>query len=312
MRILSLLSVVFLSVSAPAAQWKWTDFEIVGNRTVSRADIARAIPLKLGEVYVEDPAQWRGWCDDLVRKFGFHYAECSPLRFLDFRTYLTVNIVEKGEEYRTRYRPAPTGTVAIKDPEVFALNDRLMARLFELFDKGINAGEHLNGDFVDFKDPQMHDLVLQLVKRAPLVRDNLIAIVGGHPDGSVRAKAAWSLCWARSPADSIARVFTFLDDPATLVRNDVSRFMSHWVDLVSDPKLQKPLLDVLVLQMKRPSHADRNKSLINLYLYLRAQPGAIPYFKSIGQTELDHIAANSVLENVGDTAKALQKLVSAP
>jgi hypothetical protein len=295
---------------ALAQEWKWTGFEIVGSRSVSREQIIESLPLKLGQPYKENVAEWEAWCSNLREKFGFLHADCSGLRYLDFRAYFVVSLVEKGEGYRIRYRPAPTQNIPIQDPEVFSLYDQLMKRLWELFGQGINAGEKTLPEYVDFEDPQMHALVLKLVERAPAVRDNLIQIVGFDKDPKKRADAAWILCWAKSPTDSIARVFSFLDDPAELPRNDISRFMTHWVSSVQDPKLEKPLLDALILQMKRPSHADRNKALSNLLSYLPKHPGAIPYFKSIGKDEIEHIAENSVLENVGLYAKEIQKLLT--
>lgn len=304
MKKLPLLTSLLCAAATATPTWKWADLEIVGSRTVAKAEIARAIPLTLGSDYTEDPLQWKQWCEPLKDKFKFAYVECSALKFIDFKAYLIVNVVEKGEEYRLKYRAAPTEDVPVKDSEVFSLYDQLMKRLWALFAQGISAGDNVKEDYLDFTDPEMHALVEKLVEKAPRSRANLIELAGRHKDAQTRAKAAWILCWARQPLDSIARVYPLLDDPDTLVRNDISRFMTHWI---TRAKPERKLIDALVLQMKRPSHTDRNKALSNLLSYLKANPSLVPYFKAIAKAELDHIAAMSVLPNVGGYAKEIQK-----
>lgn len=291
----------------PEEEWKWTDFEIVGSRSVSREKIISELPVKVGDVYKEDQVQWKKWCADLNTKFEFYFTDCSSVRFLDFRAYFVVSIVEKSQEYRLKYRSQPTDEVAIKDPQIFTSYDQLMARLWQLFDQGISAGENTRGDYLDFKDEKMHDIVLKLVEKSSRSKENLIEIIKSDKNPQKRAKAAWLLNWALTPVESIEKVCPYLDDPITLVRNDVSRFISHWIADVKDKSLQKKLVDALVLQMKRPSHADRNKALSNLHSFLTAVPTLAPYLKGTGGDEIDHIASNSVLENVGGIAKNLQK-----
>ena len=300
----------FFAVESQAAEdWKWTGFEVVGSHSVSRDKIIAELPIKVGDTYKEDQPQWQKWCDNLKKKFDFYHAGCSSVRFLDFRAFLVVDIVEKGEEYRLKFRNPPKDDIAIKDPQIFAWYDQLMARLWELFDEGVSAGEHTNGDYLDFKDDRMHELVGKLVEKSPASKDNLIEIIKADKDSQKRAKAAWLLNWALTPVDSIESVYSYLDDPVRLVRNDISRFMSHWTADVKDEQLQKGLVDAFVLQMKRPSHADRNKSLSNLESLITSIPNLGPYLKATGGSEIDHIAANSVLENVGGLAKNLQKLI---
>ncbi len=303
----------FLSFSLMAfsQESKWTGFEIVGSRSVSKEKITRLVPLRLGDPFHYDQVQWDKWCETIHATFQFAAAQCSAMGFLDFRSYFVISIVEKGQEYRLRFRKTPDQTVPIQDPELFTLYDQLMKRLWELFHQGISSEEFTHGDYLDFKDPQMHTLVMKLVERAPAARENLLRIIRFHKETSVRATAAWLLCWAGNPQDSISRVFDLLDDPEMLVRNDISRFMTHWISQLSEQAGYRKLIDALVLQIKRPSHADRNKGLINLLSYLRTHREAIAYFKGVGMDEVRHIARNSVLDNVGALAHELELLCQA-
>ena len=117
--------------------------------------------------------------------------------------------------------------------------------------------------------------------------------------------AADLLNWGGSPHRIIKEVYSLLDDPHYGVRNQLSRFMIHYIKGIKDESLALQLVATFLLQLDRPSHGDRNKALINLNQLIDTHPRLIPFTKAIGGPLVETIAVQSILENVGGEAKKL-------
>ncbi len=310
-RIVIVLFLGFTPTLSFAQDWKWTGFEVIGNRTVTKADILSLLPVKVGDVYKEDPSSWKKWCSDIKKQFKFHYTECSAVRYLNFEAYVVIEIVEVGYEYRSKFRADPTGDITLASSEVLDLYERLYKRLWELFNQGIAAQETTDKGYLDYSDKQMHNIVEQLVKVTPKYRDNLLEVLEKDKDINKREKAANLLNWTvNSLDDSIVRANRLLDDPSGLVRNNISRFTLHFVDKVQTEKYRHGLIDQLLLQLDRPSHGDRNKAIYNLLSLAHTFPSDRPYIKTNGLSVIEYTSQTSVLSNVRDPATELLKLLN--
>src|SRR5262245_46994479 len=103
------------SARAQEAPWTWAGMEILGNHSVPRSAIEPLIPIPMGGSWQRNDAPfWGDACAQVKQRFGFADVICGdrPLRVFDGRkAYLIVDIVEKGEEARLRFREAPAGSV---------------------------------------------------------------------------------------------------------------------------------------------------------------------------------------------------------
>ncbi len=287
----------------------WAGFEIMGNRHIETAKIAKLIPIRIGAPYEQDIPAWKSWCAEIRKALGVPFAECTATRFSDGNAYFTVDIVEKGDEAHAVFRPEPAGSLPLPPPEVMSRYDALQTRLWKLFNEGTPPGETWSAGYLDYTDPEMHRLVLELVKSVPPYRAGIIAALAGERDFNRRMTAADLLNWAGEGADSVAKVHTLLDDPHSAVRNQLSRFMMHFVASVKDPRVLDAVVDSLVTQLDRPSHGDRNKALFNLVFLVKAHPEEAVRIREKAGPSLRYIAARSILPNVGPVAGELMKLI---
>lgn len=304
------LMTLFFSFQSAAQNWRWAGFEVIGNNTITTAELISRIPITVGEVYKEEPSSWRTWCEDLKNHFKFHYAHCSMVRYINFQAYFVIDVVEEGYEYRNQFRPEPMGDVELASPEILDLYDRLYARLWELFGQGTGSQESANKGYLDYGDSAMHEIVEQLIKLVPSYRENLLEVLEMDKDLNKREKAANLLNWTMTDLpDSILRASRLLDDPSDIVRNNISRFTMHFINWLPSPKDREVVIDRLLVQLDRPSHADRNKSIYNLLALAHAIPGDREYIRSKGISLIESIAKSSVLENVRDPAIELLAII---
>jgi hypothetical protein len=174
------------------------------------------------------------------------------------------------------------------------------------------VGENLDAGWLDYTQPDMHAVVEEMRVAVPPRREELLRVLADNPTGADRARAAWLLNWAGDEAATVARVLPHLDDPHGVTRNDVSRYVLHYVEGVEDPAAQRAVVDALARQLSRPSHGDRNKAAYGLAVLLEAHPHLAPYAEERAAPWLRRIAEQSVLENVGGAAQEVLALLTTP
>lgn len=295
---------------AQGEDWRWAGYEVIGSHSVHRDKILQNVPVKVGSNYKEDPSAWDKWCANLRVQFNFHATRCSSVRYLNFQAYLVVEIVEVGNEQRMVFRRAPIGDIAFASETAVELHDRLYKRIRDLFDLGIGIQESGDKGYLDYNDPQMREMVLELIQHTPPIRNNLLEILSNDRDTNKRAKAANLLNWTISNlSETIVKVTGLLDDPEVLVRNNISRFALQFVHRLADRNERHGVIDRLLIQLDRPSHADRNKAIYNLIEIVKVFPEDRSYVNAKGRELIRYIAGTSVLENVRDPAQEiLEKL----
>lgn len=313
-----ILGLVLVACCAGAAdaggeetRWRWTAFEIVGQVTTDRDAVAAAIPLPIGAPVPEDGTPWVEWCAGLAAKFDLHALSCAPVWMFDGRAYLVVEIVERAEAARAEFAPPPAGDVEL-DPELAALYERLQARFHENFREGREMSERSDAGYLDYGEPGMHEIVIALHEKVPPHKATLVRALAQDRDPEDRARAATLLHWAPDKEASIAAVHRHLDDPSSLVRNDISRFMLFYLAGLRSAETRRAVLPSLARQLGRPSHGDRNKALYCLQAVLHGAPDLAPQIREAAGPWIDRIAKQSVLENVGGVARELASELEQP
>ncbi len=296
------------SCADEAPQWTWTGFEVVGQRTSTRDEILASPPVELGTPYDYDRDAIGAWCRELEERLDLHHARCSPVRFAGGEAYLVVNVVEKGDEHRTRLRPPPEGEVTLATAEIRELFEQLESRQWALFEQGKPPRESSDEGYLDYDDEEMHGYVVRLRELLPPHRENLFEVIARDRDAEKRGAAARLLNWAGDTAESIARVHPYLDDPSVLVRNNLARFMLHYVDQVESAEVRRSVIGALADMLERPSHADRNKAVYGLLNLAKARADDRAYVLEAAGESLERLAEQSILVNVRDPAQELLAL----
>jgi len=253
------------------------------------------------------------WCAEIKKRFYFNHTHCSSVRYANFDAYFVVEVVEKGDEHRIHFRTNPTQVIAFESHEIVLLFQKLEKRQWELFEQGNPPTETSDQGYLDYSDPQMHQHVVDLIKLVPSHRDNLLQILAKDKDVTNRANAAHMLNWTVHDLEvTVSQSAALLDDPNSLVRNNISRFTLHFIEKIQSPQKREALVDQFLIQLDRPSHGDRNQAVYNLYILAQKFQQSRNYIKQSGLTLIKSIAENSVLSNVRDPAQALLQLIEKP
>lgn len=318
-----LLLVVFgASFAAVGARdetaWSWAGLEILGSRRVPRSEIEKLVPIPLGEAYHQGDAPfWTEACAQVKVRFDFASVDCGdrPLRvFVGRKAYLIVDIVEKGDEERMRFREAPTGSVAFGSERMLAIFGELSSITMKAAIAGLPYNESGRRGYLEYLEPkgENEDLgprVEELARLVPSQRENLLEVLRGERNPEHRQQAANFLNWAGGDLEKLLRrTLPLLDDPDPGVRNNLSRFMIKFVGQVSSRRFQRRLIDAFILQIERPSHGDRNKGLYNLLEIAKAMPEGLAYLRR-GREPIRYLAENSIIFNVQGPAQELLDLI---
>jgi len=316
--ILLLLASLTPAVAADDTPWTWAGLEILGNRTVPRAEIEKLIPIPMGgEWRMGDPPVWKESCAAVKERFDFAEVRCSdpPLRVFGGRkAYLVVDIVEKGREGVLTFREAPTGSVAFANDEMVRLGRELDSKTMAAAMAGHGYNETGTKGYLFYEDKSgsNEDLTATVERLALLVpqyRDNLFAVLRGEADLNARRRAATLLNWAGDLDRTIRESLTLLDDPDEGVRNNLSRFMTHFSGQVKSKRLRHRMIDAFVQQLDRPGHGDRNKGIYNLLAIAQARPDDRGYILEHGGESIRYLSENSILFNVQGPAHDLLALL---
>ena len=290
-------------------QWKWTDIELMGHRSVSREEILKHIPLKAGTPFAADRPQWMKWEKDLQQQFGFHAVHISAVRFVGGKGYLVVNIVETAGDAAS-FREQPTGSVEIPDNLLDAYRT-LSEYQQQLFEKGTPSPENGRNGFLDYRDPELSRLAKAVVRVAEGHRKLLLKVIAEDANAENRAKAATLLNWAGETQTSMQDVLPFLNDPSMGVRNNLTRFMLHYFDQIESIEVKRAITDAVVPQLDWPSHGDRNKAIYALLNLSKDDPEAVAYIGKKAGDRIRYIAENSILFNVRDPAREMLERIGA-
>lgn len=313
----------FLLAAAPAAAaddtpWTWAGLEILGNHTVPRSAIEPLIAVPLGDAFrVGDAPFWTEDCDQVRQRFEFASVDCGDRPLLVFggrKAYLIVDVVEKDREGLLKFREAPTGSVPFANEEMVAISRELDSKTMAAGMAGHGYPESGKRGYLSYENPtganeDLNPLVEKLARLVPKYRDNLFEILRGEKEARNRMRAATLLNWAGSPERTLRETLPLLDDPDPGVRNNLSRYMIHFVGTVDSKRLRHRLIDSFVGQIEQPSHGDRNKGLYNLLEIANARPDDREFIRSRGAESIRYLAENSIVFNVQGPARELIGLI---
>jgi hypothetical protein len=277
------------------------------------------IPIPIGGVYHRSDAPfWTVACAEVKSTFDFASVDCGDraLRVFEGRkAYLIVDIVEKGRENLMKFRDAPSGSVAFASDKMVNIGDELASKSMAAAMAGHGYNERGEKGYLAYDDPagtneDLGPLVQRLTQLVPQHLDNIFDVLQHEKDPKQRQKAATLLNWAAGDLErTLRRALPLLDDPDQGVRNDLSRFMIHFVGLVQSKRLRHQMIAVFVDEIGRPSHGDRNKGLYNLLEIAHARPDDRGYIRSRGTESIRYLAENSIVFNVKGPAEELLALL---
>lgn len=236
--------------------------------------IAMLDPPPVGTVYPDGrnplPQQFGKAREQIAKRFPFAQCRFNFAGYPDNTFAVTVDWVDKGDEWRMHFDPAPTGHVPDPDGLVAAWVDYL-AKLMALREKGEMSwlNPHAEQDrfgfgvchsalfcWGGFDHPQLAPLEQRFIDGVPRDFAELVQVLRDDSDAEKRSSAAMLLAYG-SREQVVKALIPFLRDPDQGVRNQVMQLLGGaqaGADHVIVPL--DPVLDALWF----PQLTDRNKA----------------------------------------------------
>jgi HEAT repeat protein/surface antigen-like variable number repeat protein len=240
--------------------------DVFGNSRTPEREILSSLGVKEGE---EITLEVVTRLDDKLRTAGgFAYSKVSSAAYGDRKTYLTVDVVEKGEESRFRPNPAPTGTVSVP-PDLLDWVRRYEEASYRMFQvspkrlKDINEGHYLDSD------AGIREYEEKMLKMVPVHYDVLVKGLREDKDPEKRAACATLLGWARNKEAVLLVLEGALKDPDVQVRANAARSLIPIAYLAVHNHIPFPL-DPVLEQVHYPTSSDRTKA-VALLLHLAGE-----------------------------------------
>ncbi len=246
-----------------AAPYTLAGVDIYGNTRTPEAAIRAILAVSDGQVITPELVTR---LDEKLRASGkFSYSKVSSADYGDRKSYLTVDVVEKGDEERFRLNPAPTGSVDVPAEDLSWVRQYEKAS-FQLFQvspkrlKDINDGHYMDSD------PGLQKYEQRMLEMAAAHYDVLVRALKEDKDPGKRASCATLLGWAKDKEAVIPVLEGALRDPDIQVRADAARSLIPIAYLSVHTKMPFPLGPVLD-QIHFPTSSDRTKA-VALLLHL--------------------------------------------
>ncbi|HTJ43824.1 MAG TPA: HEAT repeat domain-containing protein [Kofleriaceae bacterium] len=254
--------------------------DVFGAHRVSADELVAAAGFTIGmPAALDDPAFDKAIEDAtaaIKAKWDFAFVKVSPINYFGTgpdagKTYVTIDVVEKGDEARMKFAAAPKGTV--KDPAgLVAAWNAYEDKMWPLLQKGeLEVGKCRGGLHcaLGFGHDSLRDLEDAFIDGAPKHWRALRDVLRKDKDVAKRAAAAFVLAYA-GPADRVVTALVpSIDDPSGLVRNNVVRVLVEIQE-----KSKKPIVPVgpLLRALRMPEVTDRNKAAYALQYLVATDP----------------------------------------
>jgi hypothetical protein len=188
--------------------------------------------------------------------------------------YLTVDIVDRGDEARMAFSPAPQQQ--IEDPAgLVAAWIEYEARAWELLRAGaldLSNGSRCRGGFhcaLGFGHPELEAAEERFIAGVPAHLAALRDVLTRDADPEQRAAAAYLLAYAPTRERALEAVLPGVRDPSSLVRNNALRVL---VEVQKNADRALLPLDLLLEALRFPQTTDRNKAAYAILFTVRNEP----------------------------------------
>jgi hypothetical protein len=198
--------------------------------------------------------------DQKLRATGkFAYSQVSSTEYGNRKVYLSVDVVEKGDEKHLDLYAAPTGDVAVPE-DILDWVRRYEKASFQLFQVRPRGQQDLNdGHFID-SDPGLREYQEKMLEMVPPHYDILVKGLKEDKDPSKRAACATLLGYAKDKQAVTTPLEGALRDPVVDVRASAARSLVPIAYVAAHSSLSFPMEPVLAL-LHLPTASDRTKAV---------------------------------------------------
>lgn len=316
---ISLLIIFFSPIARSALiensyRGNWAGIEVIGVDSVTAQKLRESMPFQKGSDFVlADVQKYKSECQEIIKKnVPFSQGRCSCVLFEDKKVFLVADVVHNGTKNKiSLFRTIPekkNGKVSKLPKKLRDLYIALEERRSVHISQGKFPLEIINDGYLDYEDPTLHVLAMQLSSFASGHNNVLLDIIHYSKDAEERRTAAILFSWAKHPENiNLILKWNILFDPDTGVRNNIARSYVFVMQDVKNKSLLRKLIPIYCKQVNLPSHTDRNKALTSIFEILQADKEIIPIVNEECKAAIKYMAETSILNNVGGVAKEIIK-----
>jgi hypothetical protein len=226
--------------------------------------------------------------------------------------YVTVDIMESvSTGVPTRKLQYPR-RVDLTSDKPFLLLDKLFDRRDQLSAEGRPVLETYERGVKHFSDEPCEQIVKEMVKVVPILRDELFTMVRTDPDATRRSNAIEVLNWGGKYVDACYQLIPALDDASERVRVSAARFIFPRMGGLPDEFPITNLVEGFSHQLTRQSHVDRVLALRALQEIAKHHPDQIQAIKVFNEEKLKQLESTSSVPAIKAAAQGLLAVCANP
>lgn len=225
--------------------------------------------------------------------------------------YVVVDVEDSSIEQAPTRRLREPRHVEVRTEKPFLLLNDLHARLDEVRSQGRPLTEALKDGYPYYSDEPANQVVADILKYAPVMRDELIAVTESDPNPVRRCQAIELLGWSGSTDNTALRLMPALDDMDPFVRAETARYLFPRLGLLSPSFPFENLAAAFGRQITRPSHEDRSKGLYCLLSLCMQHSDLIKQVSADDDKRIHELIDTSALPSVKIPAEKLVALFAA-
>jgi hypothetical protein len=265
--------------AAPPAssRYRLESVEVFGSHRYSRDEVLAAFGVPEGrDVDLSDGElirEMKQGKERVMSRFAFAQVRCGITNYEDTHTvYVTVNLVDVGDEWRVDFAPAPDG--APEDPDgliaAWAAYEEQTGALYRAGQ--LPLGDHPCRGFhcgAGFEHPTLAPLEARFITGVPAHFEALVQVLRTEKDEYCRSLVPFLLAYGRAREEVAEALLPSLRDSSSAVRNNAMRVL--WQTQLGASRALVPLAPVL-RALHGPSLSDRNKASVLLGALVENDP----------------------------------------
>lgn len=279
--------------------------EFYGSSQLSKMELEKILSLRPGASYRSVVSA----IERLNRALKIRRLESNVqmVRGENHEIYLSVDVVGEDNDTPVRHLESPH-QVEFRSEMPVELLGKLHTRLDLLDSEGRPPAEEYRNGLKFFSDEPCNQIVKDLMRFCPDMRDELLTLIDHDPSAVRRANAVELLNWSGDVPDTLLRLLPAVDDIDVGVRTLATRYIFNRLSILPDTFPYEEIADVYSRDLTRPSHQDRSKALIVLLALARQRPNLLRQIREQNAKRIAYLKERSQIPSIKLACGQLEKL----
>jgi hypothetical protein len=298
--------------TAPAVRHILKAVDVFGSHRIPTRQVLAIADLPIGkeiDPYGESFTARRKSIDQRLKaELPLAYASTSLIVYGDDSVYMTIDLVDRGDEKRMRFAPEPKAT--LPDPAgllaawgMYEERAWPLWRQHQLTDTSCHAFHCALG----FAHPELAPLEPRFIEGVPAHFTELTRVLREDKSDERRAQAAFLLAYGKDRQQIVTTLLPSVFDPAEVVRNNVLRVLAEIQEKAREVVVPLP---TVTTALSYPKTTDRNKAGAVLLAMVKLDPARLrgPVLQAVGDTLIEMVALQQ--PNNRDFAQEILKVLA--